>query len=79
MVKFDVFKDVILSGNKGVEPTVVNVHTEKKIKRKRKGVVDPYLLSPQPKIRYIVFYYSRGGDLVTIRPSFGYKKRRVNR
>ena len=42
------------------EPTVLNVHTEKKkIKRKRKGG-EPYRLSPNPKIKYIEFHSSRG-------------------
>jgi len=37
MVNFEVIRDVILGGNKEDEPTVVNVHIEKKIKRKRRG------------------------------------------
>jgi len=35
MVNYDVIRDMILKGD---EPPVVNVHTEHKIKRKRKGV-----------------------------------------
>jgi len=29
LVNFEVIRDIILKGNKGDEPTVVNVHTEK--------------------------------------------------
>jgi len=37
MVNFDVIRDMILKGNKGDEPSVINVHTDKKIERKRAG------------------------------------------
>jgi len=46
LVNFDVIKDMVLET--GVEPTVI-VHTEKNIKRKRKGELWP--LSPNPRIR----------------------------
>jgi len=36
LVHINVIRDVILRENKGNEPTLVNVHTEKKIKRMRK-------------------------------------------
>jgi len=35
MVNFEVIRDMIPRGNKGDEPTVVNVRTDKKIKRKK--------------------------------------------
>ena len=38
LVNFDVIRDMILKGNTGDEPPVINVHTQNKIKRKRKGV-----------------------------------------
>jgi len=37
MVNFDVIRDMILEGNRGDETSVVNVHIEHKIKRKRNG------------------------------------------
>ena len=37
LVNCDDIRNMILRGNKGDEPTLVNVHTEKKVKRKRKG------------------------------------------
>ena len=60
LVNFDAIRDMILRGNKGDETAVVNVHTQNKIKRKRKGA-EPYILLPKPKIRYIEFHFSRGG------------------
>jgi len=36
MVNFEVIRDMIRKVNKGDEPTVVNVRTEKKFKRKFK-------------------------------------------
>ena len=35
LVNFEVIRDIILRGKKGDESYVVNVHTEKKIKRKK--------------------------------------------
>jgi len=40
----------------GDEPTVVNLHTEKKMKRKGKGA-EPYRLSPNPKINIENFIF----------------------
>ena len=45
---------------------MVNVHTEKKIKGNWTGEGKPYRLSPNPKISYIEFYFSRGDSLMKI-------------
>jgi len=50
MVNFEAIRDMILRGVVGDEPTVVNVHTEKRIKRKK------------PKIRYTEFRFTKCGD-----------------
>jgi len=51
------------------EPTAVNVGTEKIKVYVRGREAEPYLLSPNPKTRYIEFHFSRGDDYLTIRPS----------
>jgi len=57
MVNFDVIRGMILKGD---EPLVVKMHTENKIKRKRKGA-EQWLESPSLKIRSTEFRFSRGG------------------
>jgi len=52
---------MILRGNNGEEDTVVNVHSKKKIKGKRK-VEEPYRLSPNPKKSYTEVHFSSGCD-----------------
>ena len=61
LVNIVVIRDIILRGT-GDEPTVLNVHTEKKIKSKRKGEGEPLRLSPNPKIRITELNFSRDGD-----------------
>ena len=58
LVNFDGIRDMILKGD---EPPVINVHTQNKINRKRKGAVKPSQLSANTKIRYTVFHFSRDG------------------
>ena len=55
MVDFEVIRDMILRENKGDENSVVKVHTEINIKRKRKG--GKYLLLPKQKTKYIGFNF----------------------
>jgi len=50
MVNFEVIRDMILRGNKGDELIVVNVHTEKKIKRNRKGEIISIVTEPEDKL-----------------------------
>jgi hypothetical protein len=59
LVHFDVIRDMILRGNKGDEPTLVNGHTEMKIKRKRRGE-EPSQLLPNLKTTSAEFRFSRG-------------------
>jgi len=54
-------RDMILKGNKGYEPSDVNVHTDKKIKRKGAGG-EQYLLLQNLRIKYIANHFSRVGD-----------------
>jgi len=56
IINFDVIGYMILKGKKGDEPSVVNVHMENKIKRKRNGA-ELYQLSPNPKKNYIEFIF----------------------
>jgi len=58
---------MILKGNKWDELSVVNVHTDKKIKRKRQEV-QSYRLSPNPKKYSTEYRFLRDGDWVKIRP-----------
>jgi hypothetical protein len=55
MVNFDVIKDTILNG----EPDVVMVHTDKKIKRKRKGGCVSLITEPEDKMYRISFFKIR--------------------
>jgi hypothetical protein len=51
LINFEVIRDMILRGNKGDEPTAVNVHTEKKIERKRKaGGTVSIVTEPEDKL-----------------------------
>jgi len=72
LVNFERIKDMILKS--GDEPqTVVNVHTEKKIKRKRKvGGLVSIVTEPEDKIYRISFFKGRWLDDHTSVP-FGYK------
>jgi len=67
MVNFKVIRNMILRGNMGYEPTVANVHTEKKNKCKRKGGL--YLYSPNRKIRYTEFHFFKRRRLGDNSPS----------
>jgi len=60
-LNFVAIRDMILRGNNGEEDTVVNVHSKKKIKGKRK-VEEPYRLSPNPKKSYTEVHFSSGCD-----------------
>jgi len=57
LVNVYVIRDMILKGD---EPSVVNVDTEHKIKRKPKGA-EPSQLSPNLKTKSTGFRFSRGG------------------
>ena len=55
-MKFDVIRDMVLETS--AEPTVT-VHTEKKIKRKRKGVIVAIVTEPEDKTYRISFFKCR--------------------
>ena len=48
---------------------VVNVYTERKIKRKRTGGGGLVAIVTEPEDKFIEFHFSRDGVYVTIRPS----------
>jgi len=52
MLNLEVFRDMILRGNNGDEPSVVNVHTENEIKRKRNRAEEDLLIT-KPMINNI--------------------------
>jgi len=56
LVNFDVIRDMVLET--GAEPTV-NVHTEKKIKRRRKGGTVAIVTEPEDKTYRISFFKRR--------------------
>jgi len=64
---------MILSGNKGDESTVVNVHTETKIKRKKKwrGTVSIFTKTEVKLYRISFFNRRRLGENTSV--PFGYK------
>ena len=73
LVNFERIKDMIMKS--GDEPSpVINVHTEKKIKRKRKaaGGLVSIVTEPEDKIYSISFFKRRRLDDHTPVP-FGYK------
>jgi len=74
LVNFERIKDMILrSGDEPSPETVINVHTEKKIKRKRKvGGLVSIVTEPEDKIYRISFFKRRRSDDHTSVP-FGYK------
>jgi len=74
LLHFDVIRAMILKGNTGDEPPVINVHNQNKIKRKMKGVGEQILLSPNPKIKiYRISFFKRRrlGDNTSV--PFAYK------
>ena len=54
LVNFVVIRNTILSGTRD-EPTVVNVHTEKNIRRKRTAGGEPYRLSSNRRLNLLNF------------------------
>jgi len=72
LVKLEVISYMILRENKGDETTVVNVHTEKKMKRKRKGGTISIVTDPEDKIHRISFFKRRRlGENISV--PFGFK------
>ena len=72
-VNFEVIRDMILGGT-GEEPNVLNKHTEKKIKRKRKGggATVSMVTEPEDKLyRNSFFNRRRLGENASV--PFGYK------
>jgi len=75
LVNFERIKDMILkSGDEPPETVIINVHTEKKIKRKRKvvGGLVSIVTEPEDKILRISFFKRRRLDDHTS-VAFGYK------
>jgi hypothetical protein len=68
-VNFDVIKDMILNG--GPDDTVT-VHTDKKIKRKKRGAGVAIVTEPEDKI-YRVCFQKRRRINDNISEPFGYK------
>jgi len=74
VVYFEVIRNMILGGTAGEEPTVVNIHTEKQFKRKRKGGDGhvSIVTEPEDNIYRISFLKRRRlGDNTSV--PFGYK------
>jgi len=65
LVKFDVFRDMILEQR---EP-VGNVHMERKIKRKRKEVATIAIVT-ETENKDVEFHFPRGGECMNIVRSF---------
>jgi len=73
VVNFVVNGDMILRGNEGDEPTAVNAHTEKKIKRKgMRGATVAIVTAPESRRYRISFFNRQRLDDNTSVP-FGYK------
>ena len=70
LVNFDITKDMALV--KGVE-TKVTVHTEKKIKRRRKGGTIAIVTKPEDKT-YRIWFFKRRRLADNSSVPFGYKK-----
>ena len=75
LVNFERIKDMILRSCDEPSPVIINVHTEKKIKRKRKvagGGLVSIVTEPEDKIYTISFFKRRRlGDHTSV--PFGYK------
>jgi len=73
LVNIDINRDMILKGNTGNEPPFINVHTQNKIKRKRKGAgTVSFVTEPEDKIYCISFFKRRRlGDNTSL--TFRYK------
>jgi len=65
LVKFDVFRDMILEQRE----LVGNMHMERKIKRKRKGVATVAIVT-ETENKDVEFHFPKGGESMTIRPFF---------
>jgi len=63
LVNFVVIREMILKGH---EPSVINIHPELKIKRRRKG--DSSQMSPNSRTKSTGFRFLRGVVYATIRP-----------
>ena len=70
-LNFDISRDMILQGN--TRPSVVNIHTDKKIKRKGAGgETVSIVIEPEDKLYSIPFFKRRRlGDKTSV--PFGYK------
>ena len=71
LVNFDAIRDVILG--KGREPNVLNVHTEKKIKRKRKVGGTVAIITELEDKRYRISFFKRQRLHDNTSVPFGYK------
>ena len=72
MVNFDVTRDIFLTGNVADVPSVVNVHRDNKVKRKRGGGATVAIVTePVDKISF--FKRLRLGDNTSV--PFGWKLR----
>jgi len=71
LVNFDVIRDMIL--NKGDEPSVINVHTEHKIKCKRNGGVTLSIVTEHEYKIYRISFFKRRRLSENTSVPFGYK------
>ena len=72
MVNFDVTRDIFLTGNVADVPSVVNVHRDNKVKRRRAGRATVAIVT-EPVDKILFFKRRRLGDNTSV--PFGWKLR----